>query len=137
MALADVESRSGREFKSSVLGAYERGERQISVARLAKLVAIYDMTLSEFLDVETNGARANGHRAPARGADGHAPLVDLAALERLESSPALRATRESGPAFALSDDEVRALALALRRAMVEIESVLLDLDRRAARATYP
>lgn len=137
LALADVESRSDREFKSSVLGAYERGERQISVARLAKLVAIYDMTLAEFLDVDTNGAPTNGHRAPARGGDGRAPLVDLAALERLESSPTLRALRESGQAFALGDDDVRALALALRRAMVEIESVLLDLERRGTRAIYP
>ena len=142
LALADVESLSAREFKASVLGAYERGERQISVARLAKLVAIYDTSLSAFLDVDAAGATTNvattngGAPQPGNGNDRNA-TVDLAALERLESSPALRAVRESGHAVALGDDEIRALALALRRAMFEIESVLLDLERRGARAIYP
>ena len=34
MSLGDVETRSNNEFKASVLGAYERGERAISVPRL-------------------------------------------------------------------------------------------------------
>ena len=33
LSLHDVEQRSGKEFKASVLGAYERGERSISVPR--------------------------------------------------------------------------------------------------------
>src|ERR1044072_7398842 len=37
LSLHDVEERSGKEFKASVLGAYERGERSISVPRLQRL----------------------------------------------------------------------------------------------------
>jgi transcriptional regulator with XRE-family HTH domain len=37
LSLHDVEARSGHEFKASVLGAYERGERAISVPRLIRL----------------------------------------------------------------------------------------------------
>ena len=34
MSLQEVEAESGHEFKASVLGAYERGERAISVLSL-------------------------------------------------------------------------------------------------------
>ncbi|MGH2784069.1 MAG: helix-turn-helix domain-containing protein, partial [Actinomycetota bacterium] len=34
LSLHDVEQASTKEFKASVLGAYERGERSISVPRL-------------------------------------------------------------------------------------------------------
>ena len=37
LSLHDVEARSTLEFKASVLGAYERGERAISVPRLLRL----------------------------------------------------------------------------------------------------
>ena len=37
LSLHDVEARSSLEFKASVLGAYERGERAISVPRLLRL----------------------------------------------------------------------------------------------------
>lgn len=41
-SLTDVEHRSAQEFKASVLGAYERGERALSVHRLYRLSQIYD-----------------------------------------------------------------------------------------------
>ena len=37
LSLQEVESTSSQEFKASVLGAYERGERAISVPRLQRL----------------------------------------------------------------------------------------------------
>ena len=37
LSLQEVEARSESEFKASVLGAYERGERAISVPRLQRL----------------------------------------------------------------------------------------------------
>ena len=37
LSLQDVEATSSQEFKASVLGAYERGERAISVPRLERL----------------------------------------------------------------------------------------------------
>ena len=40
LSLHDVEARSTLEFKASVLGAYERGERAISVPRLLRLAEI-------------------------------------------------------------------------------------------------
>ena len=36
LSLQEVEAKSRQEFKASVLGAYERGERAISVPRLQR-----------------------------------------------------------------------------------------------------
>lgn len=41
-SLTDVEQHTGQEFKASVLGAYERGERALSVHRLYRLSQVYD-----------------------------------------------------------------------------------------------
>jgi transcriptional regulator with XRE-family HTH domain len=43
LTLADVEARTGGEFKASVVGAYERGERAVSVPRLMGLAELYGM----------------------------------------------------------------------------------------------
>src|SRR5450755_1612068 len=48
-ALNDVEELSGREFKASVVGAYERGERTITVSRLIRLAELYDLSPQDLL----------------------------------------------------------------------------------------
>ena len=49
LSLQEVEGRSGEEFKASVLGAYERGERAISVARLQRLARFYGVPVDQLL----------------------------------------------------------------------------------------
>src|SRR5271170_3874674 len=49
LSLQAVESGSDQEFKASVLGAYERGERAISVPRLQRLAALYDVPVEQLL----------------------------------------------------------------------------------------
>lgn len=49
MSLLAVEEATGREFKTSVLGAYERGERVISVLRLQRLAAVYKVPVDQIL----------------------------------------------------------------------------------------
>ncbi len=48
-SLGDVESNTGGEFKASVVGAYERGERAISVQRFVKLAAAYATAAADLL----------------------------------------------------------------------------------------
>ena len=48
-SLTMVEERSEEEFKASVLGAYERGERTIGVARLKRLAEHYRVPLEQLL----------------------------------------------------------------------------------------
>lgn len=49
LSLQEVETTSGEEFKASVLGAYERGERAISVPRLQRLASFYNVPVDQLL----------------------------------------------------------------------------------------
>lgn len=49
MSLQEVEGLSSQEFKASVLGAYERGERAVSVPRLWRLARFYGLQTTELL----------------------------------------------------------------------------------------
>ncbi len=50
LTLNQIEKASAGEFKSVVLGAYERGTRAISLARLERISAFYDVPMSYFFD---------------------------------------------------------------------------------------
>ena len=49
LSLADVERLSERTVKAAVLGAYERGERRVSVPRAAQIASAYGITLDVLL----------------------------------------------------------------------------------------
>ena len=63
---------SDQEFKASVLGAYERGERAISVPRLQRLAKLYDVPVDQLLPPTTSptrwGAAGRRQRGGARSA---------------------------------------------------------------------
>src|SRR5579863_418980 len=74
LSLQAVEALSDQQFKASVLGAYERGERAISVPRLQRLARLYDVPVDQFLPWNDDATRwgpngdGNGHAAScARG----------------------------------------------------------------------
>ncbi len=52
MSLQDVHRATGGEFKAAVLGAYERGERSLSLPRLRRLASCYDVPMSQLLPEE-------------------------------------------------------------------------------------
>ncbi len=72
LSLQEVEATSKAEFKASVLGAYERGERAISVPRLQRLARFYRVPVDQLL--------------PRDGAKDDEPTVDLADGEILRRS---------------------------------------------------
>lgn len=61
-SLHDVERSSNGDFKASVLGAYERGERAISVARLDALAKLYGVPLAAMLPTPGDGQDAAAER---------------------------------------------------------------------------
>jgi transcriptional regulator with XRE-family HTH domain len=78
LSLQAVEAMSEQEFKASVLGAYERGERAISVPRLQRLAKLYDVPVDQLLppdDVAVTRWGANG------GGDVVAPLSARRAIQ--------------------------------------------------------
>jgi transcriptional regulator with XRE-family HTH domain len=60
-SLQDVQTLSDGEFKAAVLGAYERGERSLSVPRLQRLSGYYDVPIAQMLPPDTQHAA----KAPA------------------------------------------------------------------------
>ena len=52
MSLQDVHKATDGEFKAAVLGAYERGERSLSLPRLRRLAACYGVPINQLLPEE-------------------------------------------------------------------------------------
>ncbi len=75
LSLQEVEATSEQEFKASVLGAYERGERAISVPRLQRLGRFYNVPVDQLLPQE---------EVPDFGVEAE-PSIDL--TDRLDRSP--------------------------------------------------
>lgn len=115
MSLHDVDARSRGRFKASVVGAYERGERAMSLDRLVALAAFYRVPLTELVPGPQTRARHGG------GAAGL--VVDLTALDRETPQSvtvgrfvsAVQAERRdyNGRVLTIRGNDVAALAAAL------------------------
>lgn len=99
-SLGDVESRTDGEFKASVVGAYERGERAISVQRFARLAQSYDVPAAELLPPLRDGGGLVID-LDALAADGSDDLVEryLAAIQLLRRQPGDMEVRNSDRAI--------------------------------------
>lgn len=84
LSLQAVEARSGHEFKASVLGAYERGERTISVPRLVRLARVYGVPATQLVPEDESERGVPGPAALGAGAGASAEDVPID-LTRLES----------------------------------------------------
>ncbi len=95
LSLQEVEANSRQEFKASVLGAYERGERAISVPRLQRLARFYSVPVDQLLPldegpdfgVETAAPTIDLTERPSRTA-GVSVTIDLTRLEQLRGPEA-------------------------------------------------
>ncbi len=139
MSLQAVEAASGQEFKASVLGAYERGERAISVPRLQRLARLYDVPVDQLLP-EDMAAQTNGHLAEAagRGARSSAIRINLTALREApgEQAAALRrflaaiqVERQdfNGEVLTIRADDLRVIGATLGLGTAEMLTSLDDL----------
>jgi transcriptional regulator with XRE-family HTH domain len=82
LSLQEVEATSNEEFKASVLGAYERGERAISVPRLERLATFYSVPVDQLLPREdiSEPETDAGTSSPKLG-------IDLVKLNQLSGQP--------------------------------------------------
>ncbi len=136
LSLHDVEERSAKEFKASVLGAYERGERSISVPRLQRLAIFYGVPVDHLLP--RLGAEAV--EAPAAAGD-EAVCIDLEALEARREPEARTLNRYlsliqtqrgdfNGKMLTIRREDVRVLAAILDRSPGSLIARLDDLGLR-------
>jgi len=133
MSLADVENLSDSEFKSSVLGAYERGERAISVPRLERLARLYGVSVDQLLPRESADVRTGS------GAGATAKLrIDVAKLQAMSGSHyemlerflrMIQVQRQdfNGKVITVRAHDVRAIAVILDVPADEVEETLADL----------
>lgn len=139
LSLHDVEARSGLEFKASVLGAYERGERALSVARLVRLAELYDVPPDQLLprgpDVEIDLTDAtlaleDGFTIDLVAlADSHEP--DAEALGRYAARVQLQRQDFNGRYLTLRRDDLRVIAAVFGQGSDEFSARLEALGLRA------
>jgi transcriptional regulator with XRE-family HTH domain len=88
LSLQEVQRLSGGEFKAAVVGAYERGERSLSLPRLQRLSQFFQVPISHFLPQEEAAAARTMEPLPAGGV-----TIDLNRLERLSGTESVVFTR--------------------------------------------
>ena len=86
LSLQEVEASSDHEFKASVLGAYERGERAISVPRLQRLARYYNVPVDQLLPTDESPAPGSVSTSVRGGPE--SVTIDLRRLEDLSGAEA-------------------------------------------------
>ena len=118
LSLQDVQRLSGGEFKAAVVGAYERGERSLSLPRLHRLAAFFQVPIAQFIP-QDDATDASIVPLPSGGV-----TIDLAAVESLEGTEAeifdrflrsIQVMRQdfNGKVLTIRRDDLRLLALLL------------------------
>lgn len=135
LSLHDVESQSENEFRASVLGAYERGERAVSVPRLHRLAEFYGVPIAQLLPGTSPDLGVEEPLIDLTAADREGVLtIDLAALERLSGPEAemlrryLMSVQMQRQDFSGSNVTIRGSDLRLLAAILSV-----DVDSAAAR----
>ena len=138
MSLHDVEARSAQEFKASVLGAYERGERAISVPRLMRLAEIYDVPADKLLprdaevvlDLTEEDAINQGFTIDLTQL-GQSEDPEAAVLARYAATIQLQRQDFNGRLLTIRRDDMRVLAAVLGRRTEDLPTRLDQLGLRA------
>ncbi len=135
LSLQEVEANSDDEFKASVLGAYERGERAISVPRLERLAKFYNVPVDQLLPREDVSAGAESGDAEAV----RKIAVDLQKLQQLSGQPfemlarflrMIQVQRQdfNGKVITVRGDDTRAIAAMLDVPVDQVGDRLDALD---------
>lgn len=115
LSLHGVERKSGGKWKAVVVGSYERGDRAVSVARLAELAEFYGVPISELLPAE-DGAHS-GRIDPGSKVIldlqklQHVPAEDAAPLVRYAQSIQRQRGDYGNKVLSIRGEDLRALAL--------------------------
>lgn len=94
-SLGDVEAHTDGEFKASVVGAYERGERAISVQRFARLADVYGTDASDLLPSVGADADLVIDLEALTGDNGDLVERYLAAIQMMRKQPGVDEVRDS------------------------------------------
>jgi transcriptional regulator with XRE-family HTH domain len=144
LSLQDVEAGSAQEFKASVLGAYERGERAISVPRLHRLAAFYNVPAEQLLPRDDSDPRVVDLTNNPGSVITGSVTIDLGRLRELEEPGAdllmrylsmIQVQRQdfNGRMLTIRRDDLRAIACILdtsvEATLAKLEALGLSLTR--------
>ena len=132
LSLQDVQRLSSGEFKAAVVGAYERGERSLSLPRLHRLAAFFQVPISQFLPQEEPGTTTITP-LPSGGV-----TIDLNRVEALSGTEAdifdrflrsIQMMRQdfNGKVLTIRRDDLRLLALLLDEPEDAFKKRLIEL----------
>jgi transcriptional regulator with XRE-family HTH domain len=136
LSLQEVEAQSDQEFKASVLGAYERGERALSVPRLDRLAQFYAVPVEQLLPREVTGSEATAAMASLSNKK---LAIDVAKLVQLSGSPfemlarylrLIQVQRQdfNGRVITVRGDDTRSIAAMLDVPVDQVADRLAALD---------
>ena len=135
LSLSEVESSTNQEFKASVMGAYERGERMISVPRLERLAHFYGVTVDQLLprDKQREGDTQTNNAAPTKLRIDVAKLTlrdakEFKMLDRLLRMIQVQRPDFNGKVITVRAHDTRAIAVILDVAVDDVGAKLAELD---------
>jgi len=135
LSLSEVESATNQEFKASVMGAYEPGERMISVPRLERLANFYGVTVDQLLprDKQREGDTQSQSAAPTKLRIDVAKLSlregkEFKMLERLLRMIQVQRQDFNGKVITVRAHDTRAIAVMLDVAVDDVGAKLAELD---------
>ena len=135
LSLNEVENATNQEFKASVMGAYERGERMISVPRLERLAHFYGVTVDQLLprDKQRDGDTQTNNAAPTKLRIDVAKLTlrdakEFKMLERLLRMIQVQRQDFNGKVITVRAHDTRAIAVILDVAVDDVGAKLAELD---------
>lgn len=123
LTLQDVEERSDGKWKAVVIGSYERGDRAVSIAKLAELARFYGVPLGDLLPRPT---RDEGEPSGAPG-ERHV-ILDLTRLEVEDTDPDLTTIRRYAERIKVQRGDYNGRMLSLRSEDLRTLAVVFDSD---------
>ena len=123
LTLQQVEEISNGKWKAVVVGSYERGDRAVSVAKLAELSEFYNVPVSELLPKEEMAAAT----AAAVSGPGRV-MLDLRKLSRPDLDPELRPVSRFAHTIQLQRGDYNGNVLTIRGEDLRALSVIYGTD---------
>ena len=134
LSLQEVEQQSQTEFRASVLGAYERGERAISVPRLHRLAAFYGVPMAQLLPGTSPDLGVDEPVIDLTTGDADGDItIDLNSLERL-SGPEAEMLRRYLMAVQMQRQDFAGSELTIRSTDLRLLAAILAVDVGSAAA---
>lgn len=131
MSLQDVQQSSEGKWKAAVVGAYERGDRNVTVGKLSELADFYSVPVSEILPSDS------GSTSPGQMDSRRKVILDLEGLDKvpeMDRDPISRFTTAiqiqrgdfNGRVLTIREDDLMALALLYQTSSDELARRLDD-----------